>query len=170
MRSGTSSLSHTLNERDNFLRYFRLSMAVSFAVLTLLAVVTAWRFDDLYAAQISVYPTLSAVLSLENLFVVFVVLLTNIGVYSKLKQARQEVARTAYLLVTGSQTVIELPVYTPLKQDFLKAADLPVTFSIDSLRKMSIRHFNSFDRKITRTVSARRDAWIRLDNQRAQAD
>ena len=134
--------------------------------LLLLAVVftyTALNFDALYDPYRSVYPRLSTVFSPLNMVVITLVASLNGFSFYKLRHAKAQLALSAYMLVAGMKG--DEDTHPAFLNDFLKAAGLPLNYSLSLVKKMNMRHFMSSAGAINRAIRRHEKEWIALSRQ-----
>ncbi|GEM_PF-3842578 len=136
-----------------------------FSVLLLIGVFTytALNFDALYDPYHSVYPRLSTVFSPLNMVVITVLASLNGFSIYKLRHAKAQLALSAYMLVADMKANNES--HPAFLNDFLKAAGLPLNYSLSMVKKMNMRHFMSSSGAITRAIRRHEKEWIALSKQ-----
>lgn len=138
-------------------------MVFSVLLLTVVFAYTALNFDDLYDPYRSVYPRLSTVFSPLNMVVITLVASLNGYAIYKLRHAKAQLALSAYMLVAGMKE--DEDTHPAFLNDFLKAAGLPLNYSLSLVKKMNMRHFMSSAGAINRAIRRHEQEWIALSQQ-----
>ncbi|QJR81606.1 hypothetical protein CA267_012920 [Alteromonas pelagimontana] len=157
-----TAMEKAIAQRDRLNERLRYTLLASAIVLGMMAFYTWLHFDDLYAMKLSVYPTLSAIGSLPNIFGLLALGLINGVISHRLGIARQNVALQAFLIITTPQVQTVIDEKPEMVEAFMEAADLPESYSIASLTKMNMRHFMTFARPINKVINLWQEEWVSL--------
>ncbi|WP_218355123.1 hypothetical protein [Alteromonas lipotrueiana] len=157
-----SELEQAISAREKSLKILTWVVICSVLVILTLGYSTYENFDGLYARKLSVYPTLSAIATLPNVFTLTCLSLLIVGAGAKVKRASESVALKAYTLLISEGFIAYRQEYQPMVNHFLHAAGLPADYSFTRLAKVKTHHFVKTSWPISRSVVLRRAQWVAL--------
>ena len=159
-----SEFENALERKGKKQRWLFTILLISGVTLTILFGYTWLFFDELYEPYRSVYPRLSTVFSPLNMCVIALLCLVNGIIVMQLKQAKQHLALSAFVLISHTSDDLLLGRYKPLLSRFLRAAGLPEDYSVVSLKKMNMRHFMTYSSAINRAIAVKKQDWLALNH------
>lgn len=157
-----SDIEEAIYARDKALKILIAAIITSLLLLAAMALVTYQNFDELYAQQLSVYPRVSAIATLPNVFGFLCLILINVAMIAKVRRTNQILALKGYSLLMSPQFQSRSDEHQGMLNGFLHAAGLPQNYSFERLAKVKTHHFVTSSFPISRAMHGHRAQWIAL--------